>query len=259
MLFAAFGSIAGWLTMIVLLGRGWAGSLESWTGRRLSFHQWLRLQAIAWLGRYLPGKFGLLAGKMQACELGINWKQVTGSVLSEQTAYIASGFALSTLALPYWLPIFSEVPSRYSESALIAALFLPALVGGAFGIWSAGKLLPKAKKPWYAYLLIWSALAHFAAGMGFHIFLASILPSPPSLLISIGLLAAAHTAGVLAIFAPAGLGIREAVIVAALAPQLGLAQAAALAALQRALVAIGDVSVALFALAFRKKPIHSDN
>lgn len=249
----AIGSIAGWAGMVFLLGCGWAGALKAWSGLHLSPAQWLPMQAAAWVGRYLPGKLGLLAGKMQVCERGTHWKLVTGSVISEQIAFIASGTALSSLALPYWLPLLPPIFGQH-QNLLLAALLSPLAVVIGLGAWCSTPHLPHAGRSWSTRLLLWSMLAHLVAGAGFHTLLASLLPSPPNLLTSIGLLAAAHTAGILAIFAPAGLGVREAVIAAALAPQLGWPQAAAVTALQRALVVIGDAGIALYALGMRRYP-----
>lgn len=241
--------------MVFLLGCGWAGALRAWSGVRLSLAQWAPMQAAAWIGRYLPGKLGLLAGKMQICEQGIGWKLVTGSVISEQVAFIASGLMLSALAIPLWLPLL-PIPVVRHHDALLGALFLPMVAVAILGAWIAGRRLPNAKRTWGVRLLLWSTLAHVAAGLGFHVLLASLLDSPPSVLESIGLLAAAHTIGILAIFAPAGLGVREMVITAALAPQLGWPEAVAISALQRGLVVIGDLCIAPVALAIRRGPAH---
>lgn len=250
---ATIATIAGWIGMVLLLGRGWADAVCAWSGLRLGRRQWLPIQAAAWAGRYLPGKIGLLAGKMQACEQGISWKQLTGSVISEQLAFIGAGLALSGLATRYWQPLL-PAPLRQTAVAYIAVLLLPALAMLVLGAWLARKRLPHADATWGLRLILWSALGHIAAGTGFHFLLASLLADPPSLLVSIGLLAVAHTAGVLAIFAPAGLGVREAVIAAALAPQVGWSQALAITALQRALVVIADGGIAAGALLIRQCP-----
>lgn len=239
--------------MVLLLGQGWAGALRAWSGLHLGVRQWLPMQAAAWAGRYLPGKVGLLVGKMQACEQGASWKQVTGSVISEQLAFIGAGLALSGLAARYWQPLLPALLWQ-NAPACIAALLLPALAMLALGAWLARKRLPHAKPTWSLRLIFWSALGHVAAGIGFYLLLACLLADPPDLLASIGLLAAAHTVGVLAIFAPAGLGVREAVIAAALAPQVGWPQALAITALQRALVIIADGGIAVGALLIRQQP-----
>lgn len=247
---------AGWLLMVVLLGRGWAGCLQALSGLQLPMMQWLPLQLSAWSGRYLPGKVGLLAGKLQICERGVSVKNVTASVVSEQIAFILTGAALSMLALPQlitWLP----APAQSVGAALIpwapALLLLPLLAGGIAGAWLVRIRMPDTSHYWAARLLGWSLLGHLLAGTGFHCLLGSLLDTPPSWTDSVGLLAAAHTAGVLAVFAPAGLGVREAVIASALAPQLGWPQAVAMTALQRGLVVLVDAAIAVTALVWHQR------
>lgn len=239
-------SAAGWLLMILLLGQGWSISFTAWSGISLGIRQWAPMQASAWAGRYLPGKVGLLAGKMRACEQGASWKHVTASVISEQLAFVATGMALAVCALPLIHPQLATVvdlPSGLFSMVLLlplALLLVPTLL-----------MLPvlPANRSWGIKLASWSVLGHLAAGLGFHALLLDTLPSPPSLMASIGLLAAAHVAGVLAIFAPAGLGVREAVIASVLAPLVGWPQAIAITALQRTLVIICDAAIALIAAA----------
>lgn len=246
----------GWTAMVILLGRGWAGSLLAWTGTRLTIREWLPLQLIAWSGRYLPGKLGLAAGKLQICERGIPWKSVMGSVLSEQLAFIISGLSLSALALPYWatqLPDFLQPESHHISMWQLLLTFPPLVVGGMAGMAMVRANPVMMRRTWGFQLLAWSLLAHICAGSGFHLLLQSLLESPPNWPQSIGLLAAAHTAGVLAFFAPAGLGVREAVIASALAPQLGWPQALAISALQRGLVAIIDSGLAIATFTLRNR------
>ncbi|MEQ6901141.1 lysylphosphatidylglycerol synthase domain-containing protein [Nocardioides sp. YIM 152588] len=61
---------------------------------------------------------------------------------------------------------------------------------------------------------------------------------------AVGAFAIAHVAGVLLVFAPAGLGAREAVLVAALAPALGVGAAAAVALLARVVHTVADFLLA---------------
>lgn len=247
---AACGMSAGWILMVLLLGRGWATSLKAWSNLELSMRHWLPMQLTAWAGRYLPGKLGLLAGKLQVCEQGLPWGRVTASVLAEQVAFIVSGLSLSMLALTYWgsaLPADTQLFLTSVEPLWPLLVAGPLLVGSWAGALTTRRSAPEASPYWAAKLLSWSLLAHASAGTGFYLLLQALLPSPPSWPASIGLLAAAHTAGVLAIFAPAGIGVREAVIASALAPHLGWPQALAISALQRGLVVFIDAGLALTA------------
>lgn len=235
-------SFAGWLAMVLLLGKGWSTCLIAWSNIKLGSRQWVPMQASAWAGRYLPGKVGMLAGKMRACEQGASWKQVTASVVSEQLAFVATGMALATWALPLLRPVLASI-LHVPHPVMIVVLLLPLSLLLIMPLIAIPRL--PAQRGWGARLGGWSLLAHLAAGLGFHGLLLNTLPTAPPLAVSIGLLAAAHTAGALAIFAPAGLGVREAVIASALAPLVGWPQAIAITALQRTLVIICDAAIAL--------------
>lgn len=237
-------SVAGWLLMVVLLGQGWSISFTAWSGISLGIRQWAPMQASAWAGRYLPGKVGLLAGKMRACEQGASWKHVTASVISEQLAFVATGVALTAWALPLLPPQVAAIV--HIPRGLISVMLLLPLALLLIPTLLTLPALPESRS-WGIKLASWSLLGHLAAGLGFHALLLNTLPAPLPLMVSIGLLAAAHTAGVLAIFAPAGLGVREAVIASALAPMVGWPQAVAITALQRTLVIICDAAIALIA------------
>lgn len=69
-------------------------------------------------------------------------------------------------------------------------------------------------------------------------------PEPKDLLAAVAAFALAHAAGVLLIFAPAGLGAREAVIIALLSPAVGVPSAAAAALLARVLHTVADFLLA---------------
>ena len=69
-------------------------------------------------------------------------------------------------------------------------------------------------------------------------------PTPEDVLVAVAAFALAHAAGVLLVLAPAGLGAREAVLIALLAPAVGIPGAAAAALLARVAHTIADFSLA---------------
>lgn len=79
-----------------------------------------------------------------------------------------------------------------------------------------------------------------------------LLPST-DLLAAVAAFALAHAAGVLLVFAPAGLGAREAVLIALLAPAVGVPAAAAAALLARVAHSIGDFALAAAAAAWSRR------
>lgn len=73
--------------------------------------------------------------------------------------------------------------------------------------------------------------------------------------LAIGAFSLANVAGLLALPAPAGAGVREAVLVISLSPVLPVGQALLLALVSRVLLTVGDVLVAMAAFKFRTKGI----
>ncbi len=69
-------------------------------------------------------------------------------------------------------------------------------------------------------------------------------PTPSDVLTAVGAFALAHAAGVLLVLAPAGLGAREAVLVALLTPAVGVPAAAAAALITRLAHSVGDFALA---------------
>ncbi len=85
------------------------------------------------------------------------------------------------------------------------------------------------------------------AFFGAHLWLlanALVDPGPTALLLCIGAIAIGFTAGLFAVFLPSGVGVREAVIVAALATVMGVGQATGMALASRLIFTVGDLLVA---------------
>jgi uncharacterized membrane protein YbhN (UPF0104 family) len=73
-----------------------------------------------------------------------------------------------------------------------------------------------------------------------------------TLMYSISIFAVAYVSGVLVIFSPAGVGVREGILILALTPKLGFEQAAGISLLIRAIHTISDFSLAGFWYLFSK-------
>jgi uncharacterized membrane protein YbhN (UPF0104 family) len=99
-----------------------------------------------------------------------------------------------------------------------------------------------------AWLLVFAA-AHVLVGLSFHALLVALGHGDAfSAVESIGILTAAHLGGIVAVVAPAGLGVREALLAGLLAPALGGEAALAVALVTRVGATLGDVLFAPLAL-----------
>ena len=80
-------------------------------------------------------------------------------------------------------------------------------------------------------------------------------PTPEHVLAAVAAFALAHAAGVLLVLAPAGLGAREAVLIALLAPTVGVPSAAAAALLARAAHSVADFTLAAAAAGWARRSL----
>jgi hypothetical protein len=251
----AMAFVLGWLSMVLCLGALWSQALRLLGGARLPLRVLIAAQGAAWAGRYLPGKFGLLAGKLALAERpGLGVRRIGASVLFEQIAFIAAGALVAVLCLD---PV--QVLARYGLAAPVGSLAIRGvgLLAATLVLYLAAHLARRATDPgqrggrWSLVLLGGGyVLPHLLCGAGLYALQAtSTAFGTADFLLAAGALALANVAGVLAVFAPAGLGVREAVLAASLPLDGGLATGIALAATIRVLCTLGDLLVVGLGLA----------
>lgn len=257
---APYGFAASWLAMALLMGALWAVIFRWETGVPLATRHWIRIQAIAWIGRYLPGKIGLLAGKLpSARSAGASIAVVGKTVLMEQFFYLLSGCIVVCLLMPTIGPFLPRA-FRGAESAwpwlrwllascaafpLLAALAKARAGGAGINVIRAagsGLLLTSAY-----------AMVHVLCGIGLYFFLEGVFAiEGMQISETIAVFALANIAGVAAIFAPAGLGVREIVLAIALNRFLTVNQSVGVVAILRAITVVADVVFFLLVMGFTR-------
>jgi uncharacterized membrane protein YbhN (UPF0104 family) len=242
--------VLAWALMAGTLGLLWARGLRAIAGRGPDLLTVMQVQGSAWAGRYLPGKIGLLAGKLVlAGRHGLDARALAGSVLFEQLAFIAAGIALAAACLDTTLLQRWLAPNAVSMGATLGwrlAAFAMAVVVAVGAAWAAVRTAGAGRVGALAWVALLYVLPHAICGFG----LAEVLRAggmDVSWPDAIGAMALANVAGVVAVFAPAGLGIREAVLVAVL-PTQDQASVLAMIALVRILATLGDVLFIAFCL-----------
>ena len=246
----AYLFMAAWAGMAFLLGAAWSLLLRWRFGVQLGIREWLPIQALAWGGRYLPGKLGLLAGKFALLGRGVlDAKRLAYSVLWEQLAFVLSAAVAVALFMGVPFAGTPEVLASHWEGVRVAVglvglgLFL-ALDTILRRIWpgarESGRALGAGKR---FTLLALYLVPHLIVGAGTYPLLCALIPeaAPLGATGMIGLLALANMAGILAIFAPAGMGVREAVLGLGLIPFAPLPSVLAFAAVLRLLTLMADV------------------
>jgi len=247
---AAYLFMAAWMLMAGVLGAWWAVLLRWRFAVCLAISDWLPVQALAWGGRYLPGKLGLFAGKLALVDRpGLGGRRLAYSVFWEQLAFVLSALVAAAL--------FLASPVAGSPEVLVAHWDWLRLVAGMAGVVAFLSMdamfrwiLPATLEPAQGLglgkrfgLLLLYLLPHLLVGMAAYPLLCALIPEAAPLGIhgTIGLLALANLAGILAVFAPAGMGVREAVLGFGLLAFASLPVALAFSAVLRLLTLLADV------------------
>jgi uncharacterized membrane protein YbhN (UPF0104 family) len=192
-------------------------------GIALSFSETLKGWFYSQLGKNLPGKVWLLLGRFYFYESkGKSKKAISVALFIETAAVVIAAGILGMVGLF----LLKEVRSLYSGGELgwlillffFVCVFLHPRVLQKIINW----ILTRFKKePLFLsiaytdilWILFISLLSWAVGGIGFYVFVASVFPvSSSHILFLAGALAIASILGLIAVFAPSGLGVREGVL-----------------------------------------------
>lgn len=241
-----------------------------WWGASLGFREGWRIWALSNLARFIPGGIWQFAGiAALAARAGTPPIAATGGVILQQLVVLASGVAVTAAFLPaLQLPRF---PLSYGQAVAIAVAALAAL---ALLLPRAASLMQRLTARFFARAVVFPSMRAasvgryaialivpwLAYGVAFWLFAASTVGNrAPGLPLSIAGFTAAYVWGIIWIPVPAGLGVREAALVALLSPQLGAETAVILAIGSRIWLTAVEIVGAFIAIGFassrRNQPI----
>jgi len=191
----------------------------------LSPSETLKIWFYSQLGKYLPGKIWLFLGRVHYYESrGKSKKSISVALYFEMVTIIVAGGLIFLAALP----MLKETGPFYSGSQiwwlvlafiLLGFIFLHPRVLQKLLNWALAQF---KKEPVYLsisysdilWILFVCILAWVVGGIGFYLFVKSVYPvSSKYILFLTGALAISSTLGLIAIFAPSGLGVREGALV----------------------------------------------
>jgi hypothetical protein len=246
----------------------WHLNLHKHGLHHLPFLQSLAMTGLSTLGKYTPGKvWGILARGAAVQKIAGKTQTAATSALTEQIALLHSGAAVALLCLMAgsgwgWPAI--------AGSALIAAATAFWLAHSGTPVWHLLRRIDrkgrlhginpdrdfKAAYPWVfsglcamwvaASLVLWAGVRAYG------------MPAPPDLAEVTLITLLAYFAGFAGFFAPAGLGIRDGIMVAMLTPHTGVGPALYISLLHRLITAGFDLvlgSLSLFLV--DKNPLES--
>lgn len=228
-----------------------------------------RVMFVGQLGKYLPGSVWAFVAQV---ELARDWNVPRSRGAAATLVAIAVTVAVSLAVAAVALPLSSTEAARRWWWALAAAPVLlaclhPRVLGWGIGLaarpfarfrevteagplrigggsvaasvgWTLVAWVPLGAHVW---LLTWAVGGNVLASIG------------PA----VGAYALAWTLGLLVVFAPAGLGVREVVLVVALAPVVDAGAALVVAVLSRLVMTVADVGWAGLSLLLSRSPARS--
>jgi hypothetical protein len=258
---------AGWIAAsVIVVFAAYGVLIEAWRrvvlsmGERLAFPQATRIWFLASLGKYVPGKVWAVAGAaVLAQRAGVDPSVAVAGALVLQALALASGATAVALTArdafqavgPGMVPIAGAVIAL-AVAGIVALSSQPLLD-------RISRLLPSSLPRLRAVspaMLGAAFVANFFAWVAYGVallFLAKgLLPEVHlSLPQAVGVFTCSYLVGLIALFAPGGLGPRESVFLLMLAGDIGLKPAAALALASRLLLTGTEVLPAV-PLLFRR-------
>ena len=246
------------LVALVMTMQAWRVLLAG-LGSPLPVRAGARIMFIGQLGKYLPGSVWPVLAQM---ELGHAYqvprpRSASASVLV-MVVSLLSGLLVALATLPF---VAGATAYRWAFAlvpVLLAGLH-PRVLNAVLG-----RLLRLARRPpleqpltgrVMAGALAWSCASWVLYGLQIWL-LATRLGAPGgrTALLAVGGFAFAWSVGFLVVFAPAGAGVRDVLLVAVLGPVLGVGSATAVALVSRALMTAGDLLSAALAAASTRAP-----
>lgn len=242
---------------VIATGHLWGRLLERLANKPVANHEAIRVQIASWLLKYIPGQVGSITGKLAwGMKTGFDKKTVSVSFIYENVLLVAA----STIPT---LPILISIFLDGSESSFALVLPFLVLIPLLLLVWRPvfyavinKSLTIIGKKPLeksfflsdveLAKQFIKFLLPRALLATGFIFVAATVAEVTPSMYFGLGAAyVVAGVAGILVLFVPSGLGVREGVLTLLLAPYFSFEIAFIMALLARFYATIADGILAL--------------
>ncbi len=228
-----FGLLAAAAAMVLasyaVLISAWRAVLAGWDGpNRLRYAQAARVWCVSNLARYVPGKVWQIGGMAALAQrAGVSPWAAAGSAIIVQLVSVATGALITGLAAPEW----KEHPWAVAGCGIVAAATAAILAWrrgtSVLAKWMSamfGRKLELAPVGQGALLLsaAVTAIAWLAQGLALYLCSAGLVgPTQLGVWSAVGIFTGGSLAGLLAVFTPGGLGVREGVLGIWLTPLMG--------------------------------------
>ncbi len=249
----------GWLLLsVAVVGATYALMIAAWRyiiigwGEHLGPARALRIWALSNLGRYLPGKIWSVAGLVVLAQrAGVAGWAAVGSAVVLQAVSIGTGVAIAVGTLPHGDSTLAMVIAACVAAATIAAFATPPVVR------LLNRVLPRdiALRPLalgaVAVSALLTALSWLGYALAFSCLSRGLVGAPIPFATAAGVFAAGYIIGLIAVFAPGGILVREGMFAALLTPLLGPGPALAVSVGSRILLTLTELGAAVAGLFVR--------
>ncbi len=227
----------------------WRATVEG-LGTSVPVRQAARIYFVGQLGKYLPGSVWPVLAQMElGAAHGLSRPVIGTSSLLAMAVAVPVALALGLLALPAlltadassYLWLFAVLPLAV---AVLCPPVLNPLLQRVLRVLRRPALPVRLDGRSVLRVALLSAASQVLLGLQAWVLARDLGAEGPVLPLAVGAWALANVAGLLALPVPAGAGVREAVLVVALAPVLPVGQALLLALVSRVLLTGGDLVVA---------------
>lgn len=246
-------------TMYAMLIEAWRRILAGW-GQHLEVLPAARIWVLSSLGKYVPGKVWAIAGMaLMAKDAGVAPWAATASAIMLQALAVGTGAAVAAL--------FGAASLESQKPGMLVGLWV---AGGAAVAGVAALVYPPVSRRLLALAridpgtlsprpgpVLLGLVANLVAWLGYGVSLwllaRAVLPvSALTFAPAIAGFAASYVAGLIAVFVPGGLFVREGLLVLMLRGGIGLGPATALAVASRVLLTITELGAAVPFLILRR-------
>lgn len=226
--------------------------------KKISYLKAIQIAIYTWFGRYLPGKVWMFAGRVYLGRReGLSKKVLTVSAVYEIVLSIASGFLLSFLLLS--IAFGHKLQYLYLVPALIiiGGLFFihPKIICPLFNIglrkFRKTEIQPADFLSYrrIAQIIFFHSICFLIEGTGFFFLVNAIAPLSFCAMIGvIGAYVLSVVSGAVALFAPAGLGVREGILVLILQFYLPVSIAVLISLMARIWISL--IEIVLFSVVY---------
>ncbi len=239
---------------VVVSGLLWGKLLGRLSSVQISTRDAIRIHCASWLLKYVPGQVGSLVNKLLwGTKQGISKKTVTASFLYENILLVLASAALSLPVLALFGQQLGSDGSLFLPLLFILPLLIVLRASVFYGVLNyILRLVHKApfsktdalSTRGLAMYFVGYLIPRLLNGIGFVCVAAALFSVTPDMYVGlIAIYALAGVIGLLAIFVPSGIGVREAVIVALASAYFPTEQAIILSLVARFYATIADIGV----------------